>query len=338
MIEKAIVDYGTKLADKWWRMTSGELYKVKNKSGEIVPFIPNVFQAYYYKTKHTRNLFLKGRQVGVSTAIQLDYVDDMFFSGKNLMCGVITQDRESTQRLFEDKIMVAYDNLPAIVKSGLVADTDNANQLTVTNAMFGTTGTFRVATSFRSGTIQRLHVSELGPMAAKDPGKAREINSGSIEAVAIDGMVSVESTSSGDSGLFYDMCELYSRKRVGELSPLDFRFYFFPWHMQDEYEYNGIVTITEEYEKYFDSLGRDHGLILSPAKKNWYVLKSEQKRMTGRNDMFQEYPSVYKEAFWASTEGAYFDKNFDTIVQQGRIGMVPYNPAGFVYTAWDLGG
>ena len=53
--------------------------------------------------------------------------------------------------------------------------------------------------------------------------------------------------------------------------------------------------------------------------------------------MFQEYPTVYKEAFWASTEGAYFDKHFDTIVSQGRICNVPYNPAGFVYTVWDLG-
>lgn len=253
------------------------------------------------------------------------------------MCGVITQDREATQRLFEDKILLAFNNLPSFVKEQFTADTDNANQLTLTNRMTGATGTFRVATSFRSGTIQRLHVSELGPIATADPLKAREINKGSIEAVAIDGMVSVESTSSGDSGLFYDMCEMYSKKDPKTLSPLDFKFYFFPWYLQSEYEYSGFVHITDEYVKYFADLERDWGVVLSDSKKKWYVLKSEQKKLTGKNDMFQEYPSVYKEAFWASVEGAYFDQKFDTIMAQGRISNVPYDPAGFVYTVWDLG-
>lgn len=76
----AMLEFGKNMADKNWRMTSGMLYKVKNKSGEIVPFIPNMFQAWYLKTKHKRNLFLKVRQVGVSTVIQLDYFDDMAFS------------------------------------------------------------------------------------------------------------------------------------------------------------------------------------------------------------------------------------------------------------------
>jgi hypothetical protein len=76
----------TNLKDKIWRMCSGKIYRVMDKSGNIVPFIPNLFQRFYFETKHTRNLFLKGRQIGISTAVQLDYFDDMLFGGKNLMC------------------------------------------------------------------------------------------------------------------------------------------------------------------------------------------------------------------------------------------------------------
>ena len=94
MIEEAKEIFAN-LKDKIRRMTSGNIYKVMDKSGNIVPFIPNLFQRFYFETKHTRNLFLKGRQIGISTAVQLDYFDDMLFSGKNLMCGVITQGRES---------------------------------------------------------------------------------------------------------------------------------------------------------------------------------------------------------------------------------------------------
>jgi hypothetical protein len=80
-----------------------------------VPFIPNKFQLYYYKNKHNRNLILKARQLGFSTAIQIDYLDDALFK-PNFSVGIIAQDKYTAALIRKDKIEVALDNLPDYCK------------------------------------------------------------------------------------------------------------------------------------------------------------------------------------------------------------------------------
>lgn len=54
-----------------------------------------------------------------------------------------------------------------------------------------------VATSFRSGTVQRLHISEHGKICAKYPAKAKEVRTGTLNAVAEGSIVFIESTAEG---------------------------------------------------------------------------------------------------------------------------------------------
>jgi hypothetical protein len=45
-----------------------------------VPFIPNKAQTNYYHNRHTKNIILKARQLGFSTLIDIDKLDDFLFT------------------------------------------------------------------------------------------------------------------------------------------------------------------------------------------------------------------------------------------------------------------
>lgn len=99
------------LGSKRWRLTSGELYKIKDKNWDIVPFIPNPYQLYYLKNKHNRNIILKARQMWFSTMVQIDFLDDALFN-ENFNIWIIAQDKATAWLIRKDKIEVALDNLP----------------------------------------------------------------------------------------------------------------------------------------------------------------------------------------------------------------------------------
>ena len=63
---------------------------------------------------------------------------------------------------------------------------------------------YRVSTGFRSGTYQRLLVSEFGKICAKSPDVAKEIVTGSLNTVTTDQIIAIESTAEGREGYFYD--------------------------------------------------------------------------------------------------------------------------------------
>jgi hypothetical protein len=75
-------------------------------------------------------------------------------------------------------------------------------------------------------------------VCAKFPDKAREIVTGSLNALAPGQYVFIESTAEGREGYFYQMCKEAQSIKDSEkkLTPLDFRFHFFPWHAHNDYK------------------------------------------------------------------------------------------------------
>jgi hypothetical protein len=87
----------------------------------------------------------------------------------------------------------------------------------------------------RGGTVQLLHVSELGKIARKYPQRSEEIITGAFESVPADGCIVVESTAEGAAGEFYDLV-MPALKRKQEGAPesaLDWRLHFFPWYQKE---------------------------------------------------------------------------------------------------------
>ncbi|WPZ05498.1 hypothetical protein [Pelagerythrobacter marinus] len=293
----------------------------------------NADQERFLQERHGMDVVLKARQKGFTTVIQLDMLDDCLFV-PNTSAGVIAHNLNDAKAFFADKIKFAYDNLPQAFRSLVPAEQDAADSM-----KFGNGSSIRVGTSLRSGTLQRLHVSEYGKLCAKYPEKAREVRTGAFNTVQAGQSITVESTAEGQAGDFYAMCQKAEHKmQSGEsLSPLDFKFHFSPWFTSPEYRLapEGVV-ITSEMATYFDKIEpyviEVQGEPLDDEQRAWYVKKAEQQG----DDMKREFPSTPKEAFEVSVEGAYFSTQMATMRKQGRICRIPILDAP-VYTTWDLG-
>jgi hypothetical protein len=284
-------------------------------------------QERFLAEQHGFDLVLKARQLGFTTVIQLDYLDDCLFI-PNTAAGVIAHNREDAEAFFHNKIRFAYDSLPDEFKALVPATQDS------TRAMrFGNGSSIRVGTSLRSGTFQRLHISEYGKLCAKFPDKAKEVKSGALNTVHVGQKIRIESTAEGHAGHFFELCKKAQDRALsgGDPTPMDFKFHFFPWYLDEKYQMGADVGETTEDREYFEQI-ESKGIKLSHPQRAWYVKKAEQQD----EDMKREFPTTPEEAFEASVEGAYFAKQMAKMRKEKRICRLPIEDAP-VYTTWDLG-
>lgn len=316
----------TRWPDKLARLRDG-FYTIKDKAGREIPFRMNADQEEFILARHGFDVVLKARQKGFTTVIQLDMLDDCLFI-PNTAAGVVAHNLNDAKAFFADKIKFAYDNLPPEFKALVGAEQDSADSLRFSNG-----SSIRVGTSLRSGTLQRLHVSEYGKLCAKFPEKAKEVKSGAFNTVHLGQKIVVESTAEGQEGHFFEMCQTAQRleQEDRQHTALDFKFHFAPWWTSPEYVLDADVVITDEMAEYFATLAAK-GIHLSREQKAWYVKKAIQQDEA----MKREFPSTPEEAFEASVEGAYLAKQMMQVRREGRICRVPV-VAVPVDTFWDLG-
>lgn len=312
--------------DKRSRLRGG-FYDIKDKAGERIPFRMNPDQEDFITTRHGLDVILKARQRGFTTVIQLDMLDDCLFI-PNISAGVIAHNLKDAKAFFGDKIKFAYDNLPESFRRVRAAEQDSADSLRFNNG-----SSIRVGTSLRSGTLQRLHVSEYGKLCAKFPDRAEEVRTGAFNTVHVGQVITVESTAEGRAGDYYDLVkrarDLATQGR--ELTAMDFKFHFYPWWTDEGYVLDGDVPTPTDMAEYFAKLA-ESGVDLTPRQRAWYIKKAQQQG----DKMRQEFPSTPDEAFEASVEGAYFAPQMRRMRADGRICRVPILDRE-VYTTWDLG-
>lgn len=316
------------LKNKMWRLHN--LYKIVDPYNKEVQFKPNDTQLNFLQNRHGFDIILKARQLGLSTIVQIDMLDDCLFT-PNLSAGVIAHTKDDAKRLLATKFKYPYDHMHESIKSRIPAVIDSKETLGFSNG-----SVIYVGTSLRSSTIGYLHISEHAKICAKHPDKAREIRTGAINAVHVGQKIVIESTAEGMAGDFYDLCQEAEKKHVAEkeLTDLDFKFHFFPWWKDMKYQIPANnIFIPDDKVQYFDKLECDQNIILTPNQKAWYTKKAEVQR----DEMKREFPSTSKEAFEQSIEGAYFANEMLYLRKNKRIGRVPYDPMLPVNTFWDLG-
>ncbi|MDP1774256.1 MAG: hypothetical protein Q8L15_18465 [Methylobacter sp.] len=336
-----LADIITHLDDAWWRLTSGKLYKIiikgdNDEDSLVIDFIPNNAQLTLLKELWNRNDILKARQLGFTTLISILWLDTALFSAGPIRCGIIAQDREAAEVIFRDKVKFAYDHLPDFIKSKTPLAKDSASEL-----MFAhNKSSIRVATSMRSGTIHRLHISEFGKICAKFPDKAAEVVTGSIPAVPKSGILVIESTAEGQEGEYYKITQraMAIKDSGSELSEKDYKFHFFPWYVAPEYTIDlDLVCINSTYQRYFDELEAKIGSQIAQGQRAWYVATCESDFSGDVWKMRQEYPSTPEEAFQVSTDGCYYAEQMASCRKSGRIIRgIPVLPVP-VNTFWDIG-
>jgi len=266
-----------------------------DKEKQLITFKEKEVQRQFNDNAHNRNIILKSRQHGFTTNACIDGLDDVLFN-RNFKFTIIADTLEHAKEIFE-KIQIAWNNFP--LKSLYQADSETARQL-----MFNNGSIVRVTTSARSATVNRLHISELGPIADEQPKKAKEIITGSIPAVPKNGRIDIESTARGETGLFYDMCQRAMKNTKIE-SQLDFKFHFFGWLEDSDCSLDGEFDVPQDLIAYQKKYG------ISDNRINWYY---QQRKILGEL-IKQEYPLNPEEAFMYSGQ-----KMFDQEIIEDYLG------------------
>lgn len=323
-----------------WRIFSGRLYKIMTKDdetqeGAVVPFKPNDPQRDFLASIHYRNIILKARQMGFTTVIAIVWLDHSLFVA-NQRCGIIAHNLEDAEKIFADKVRFAYDNLPDILKERMPLKSATTKQLTFAH----NNSAIRVATSMRSGTIHRLHVSEMGKIAIKYPEKAREIISGSFPAVPQTGIAVMESTAEGKAGAFFDYATR-AEKRSYIPKPLankEWAFHFYAWWQMPEYRADpDHYEVLPEEHLYFDKIEVEMNTRLDMWQRAWYVMTRDEEFAGDAPLMWREHPSTPTECWQQSLEGTYFGPQVALLRSKGQITDIPHVTGVLVHTFWDIG-
>ena len=265
--------------------------KIKTKNEGIAPFIFSNIQAdAYYKIQQRKKqgkpckiVFLKSRQVGMSTLTEARFFHNILFNkAKNAF--VLADKSDSTKNLFT-MTKRYYENLPEALKIPLKKDsTEELAFVTDSSFRVGTAGSKSVG---RSMTINYFHGSEVAFWA-----NANEIVSGMLQTIpdSLESELVLESTANGTSGtgaFFYNLVQ------AGLNPKSDYLTLFYAWYQQNEYKRNLIEPISWNDEEL--ELKRIYNL--SDEQLAWRRAKLEGE-FKGREHLFkQEYPSSIQEAF-----------------------------------------
>lgn len=315
-----------RLLDKSWRIQ--HLYKIRNKNKELIKFKRNRAQEHFNQNKWYRNIILKSRQLGFTTDESIDSLDDTLFT-KNNECLLIAHNLDAAKAIFDKKIDLAWKNLHPELQALYKVDANTAQALKFEFGD-GTFSSIAVDTSGRSGTYNRVHVTEFADMCKKYPQRALDIIEGTIPAVPTKGRVDIESTSQGASGEFFDMFqEAWGREPV---LPVQYKAHFYNWTWDDEElsKTNIIAILPKEFRDY-QKLHKLTDLEISYYYSKWESLNKDW------NSLHREYPTTPEEAFEAIVEGTFYGVEIGIMERDGRVGIVPYDRALKVHTVWDLG-
>ena len=316
------------LNDKFYRLT--HFYYITNKDGEKVLFNLNWAQKELFDREWHQMLVLKSRQVGVTTYFAINFLDDCFWCS-NTHAGIIAHRKEDAEDIFKKKVKYAYDRMPAWTRTFNSATNDRSGELAFENG-----SSYRVSTGFRSGTYQRLLVSEFGKICARSPDVAKEIVTGSLNTVSTDQIIAIESTAEGREGYFYEFSkEAEELQQEGKpLSCMQQRFFFFPWYDEPEYrESSKGIIVSKETNEYLDKIELERQRKIDEEQRRWYEMKL---KMLG-DAIKQEYPSSPREAFESANEGLYYGQQLSKIRISGAFCHVPYDDSLLLHTAWDIG-
>jgi hypothetical protein len=330
------IQIADQLGDRFWRLNN--IYRCVDDDGRKRKFRMRPAQLRLWAEMHWRNIIVKARQLGFTTEIAIIGLDFVLFN-RDKTAGFIAHNRESATNIYQKKILFPFDSLPSEIRDKKFNSKINQRQDAGGYINFLNGSSVRVGTSFRSDTCQFLHISEFAKICAAYPARAKEIITGSLPTVHRTGRVFFESTTEGAFGYFFDMAQKAHTKMLSgtDLTYLDYKLHFFPWHQDPKYEYTPeeakLVLVTDKHNEYFNLLELQIGAKLNRGRRAWYVANKD----TLGELMLQEMPGTFEEAFQTIIEGAYYKKQLDKARADGRIGNYPPIPGLKVHTFWDLG-
>jgi hypothetical protein len=335
-----------RLSDPLWRLTSGELYKIKTADGHgIVPFRPRPEQVGLLELllsavdgvkggdpdAVSKLVKLKARRLGFSTAIGVFIADCLGFR-KSFTATLIDQTGEDATKKMNGIVKVALNALREVWPFiRLVKDNDSELSVDVVEECDGSgVSTFFAGTKSRGGSNDFLWCSELGVIQFEDEARAEEIVTGAFPS-ARHGVIVVETTwKGGKGGKLWDVI-----KPTLDGIAADWRVDFTPWFVDPR---NVSTTATHDAESiaYFHKIGgrlEREGVTLSDEQRRWWAAE----RRTLGIFMQRENPTFLDECWTAPIEGAVYAEAIERARTEGRICSMPVDGHAPVCTSWDLG-
>ena len=318
------------LPSKLWRLNN--MYYITDKWSNRIKFRMNRAQFIVYSKLliHPRLIILKSRQQGISTLFLIHFFDSAI-TRKDRNCGLMAQDAPAASALLErtrNALNDLHPNYKNIFGVGLTRD--NTGQLTFKNR-----SNLYIKTSFRSATLQMLHISELGKIAKTDPQKAKETITGSLQALAPGNIGVIESTAEGKNMFFDFWTKAVAGYEEGKpLASKEFMPVFLPWTNDPDCIESTEMPENEAAADYFKNLSEVSGTTLSLPQKNFWIMQHKELD----ESIHQEYPATPEEAFKAPKDGTYWAGSFQKdIINKGHIKEDLFEPNLDLYVALDLG-
>lgn len=309
-----------------WRLNN--LYRIIDKDRNSIPFRMKPEQEEVLENIHNRNLILKARQLGMSTFAILYMLDETLFT-ENLTSGIVSYSLDHAQHIYQKIIGHALDTFPQEIKPYCKIIQQSARQISFNNG-----SSIRVDTTIRGGTCPFILVSEFGKTCARNPQKAEEVVTGTLQAVPKNGRVIIESTGEGNEGYFAEMVMEAHRRGDKSFTSLDYKLFFFPWMIEPTYVLDEPVEYPVSLTDYFNKLEKETGCTITQPQRNWYAV---QFRVLG-DKIGQEYPSTIDEAFLSSSDAYYWAEAIHEAYRENRCLYSPlYDALLPVYVSMDIG-
>lgn len=264
----------------------------------------------------------------MSTFAVLYLLDQVLFS-ENLQAGIVSYSLEHAQHIFKRIIGHALDTLPPEFKSLAGIVQRSAREITFNNG-----SSLRVDTTLRGGSYPLVLISEFGKTCARNPQKAEEVITGTLQAVPKDGKVIIESTGEGNEGFFAEMVMEASRRGNDELTHLDYKLFFYNWLQEPSYAIEEKVNYEVALTDYFNKVEIEIGSPITQPQRNWYAVQS---RILG-DKIKQEFPSTVSESFLTSSDAFYFAEAINKAYNSNRcLYSSLYDALLPVYVSMDIG-
>lgn len=324
---------GNYLASKLWRLN--RLYTIVDKNGKRVPFRMNYAQHVVYAATltHPRIIILKSRQQGISTFWLISYFDDaLVFPDFNV--GLMAQGQAEARTLLK-RVGLAWTTFPEAYKDFLQVSLQRDN---TEEQGFSNNSTLFIRTSFRSATLQRLHISEFGKIANKYPERAKETKTGTLQAISPGNTVVIESTGEGENEfkrMWDNAVEASSRaSKSSGYAGKDFQPVFLSWLDDPDCTQQRPESVSETITKYFQKLEELSGKAITQEQRNFWIA---QYRELGEA-IYQEYPATPEEAFAKINDGSYYASLFTShVIRLERLVKDLHDPNLPVHVSMDLG-
>lgn len=281
------------LADKDWAFRN--LLWIRTKDKKLVPFNAYPVQKKFIQRINkkdrllSRDILLKYRQGGFSTAITADLFLDTHFT-PNVTTLSITQDDDTAINFFEI-IQRYYDNMPEKLQFPLArsnvremkyASTDS--KYIVYSARKGMSGLGKSSSLGRSFTVNNLHVTEAAFIANFD-----SLRQGLFQAVSMQGgRIIIESTPNGPAGWFYEEIMRCLEKDS------NFAYHFYRWWDDPYYR---IPLSEEDWDTVYETLTDVEAELverfdIDAEQVAWRRMKIKDLGggRKGEQDFLQEYP------------------------------------------------